>query len=68
MLRAKELFCAFRLIQQFIGYAMASGDLNGDKVSDVAIGTPKGHNLTGMVSLDEVCERRNKADCPFSTK
>lgn len=32
------------------GYSLATGEFNGDHSEDVAVGMPKGLNLTGKVS------------------
>ena len=35
----------------YMGYSSAVGDLDGDGQSDVAVGMPRGANLTGKVRL-----------------
>jgi integrin alpha 8 len=36
----------------YLGYSVATGDFNGDgDATDVAVGMPRGANLTGKVSI-----------------
>ncbi|KAG8190225.1 hypothetical protein JTE90_011946 [Oedothorax gibbosus] len=39
------------LDDSYLGYSIAVGEFTGDKSSDVVVGVPRGHNLTGKVSL-----------------
>lgn len=34
----------------YLGYSVASGEFTGDNTPDVAVGMPRGANLTGKVS------------------
>ena len=35
----------------YLGYSVATGEFNGDNDMDIAVGMPRGANLTGKVSL-----------------
>ncbi len=34
-----------------LAYAIASGDFNGDRIADVAVGVPRAHKLQGHVNF-----------------
>ena len=36
----------------YLGYSVATGEFTGDGVQDVAVGMPRGANLTGKVTSD----------------
>ena len=38
----------------YLGYSVATGEFTGDGVQDVAVGMPRGANLTGKVTSDSI--------------
>ena len=41
----------------YLGYSVASGEFTGDTTPDVAVGMPRGANLTGKVCFAEMFSR-----------